>query len=283
MSFLVIALVLSVLFQTGAALIALHGLRLAGSFRLAWICISIALFLMVGRRLVPLWQVRAWGDLDPLNTYIGLAISLFMLLGVFGLKQLFRQMHDQKDEMEKLAQTDFLTGLNNRRYFMERGGQELIRALRYKSEVSFLMLDIDFFKKVNDTYGHQTGDVVLKEVARHCQKTLRSIDIIGRLGGEEFAIFLPEAACEVAFEVAERLRKGIEQRPMAHVEDKPIYVTVSIGLFSGLHEGDTLEKLLEQADQGLYAAKESGRNRVSKAVSQVGYKPVGSLHLEDES
>lgn len=268
LSFLVpLALILSTIFQSLAALIALRGLHLAGSFRMAWVCISIALFLMVERRLLPLWHVYGGGREDPLNTFFGLMISVFMLAGVIGLKKLFQQLRANEEELAKLAHTDYLTGLNNRRHFMEKAQHELSRALRYRSECSILMLDIDLFKVVNDTYGHHVGDTVLQELSSYCQKTVRSIDILGRLGGEEFVVFLPETGDEKALEVAERLRMGIEQTPMAHVGDQVIQVTVSIGLMSGGREGASLDELLDFADQALYEAKRSGRNRVCQSRS----------------
>ena len=260
-----ITLFLSAITQALAALIALRGLHLAGSFRLSWICISVALFLMLQRRLVPIWHVYAGGHEDPLNTCIGLAVSVFMLFGIIGLKRLFQLMHNHEAELENLAHTDFLTGLNNRRYFMKKVQQELTRALRYQSKFSLLMFDIDFFKQVNDSYGHHIGDIVLQKVADYCQKTVRSVDIIGRIGGEEFAVFLPESDYENALDVAERLRKGIEETLLASVGDKEIHVTVSIGLVSADSAGRSIDELLDLADKALYEAKTSGRNKICRS------------------
>jgi diguanylate cyclase (GGDEF)-like protein len=264
-NYLEIALILSAIAQALAAIIALRELHLAGSFRLSWICISIALFLMLQRRLLPIWHVYNGGQEDQLNTYIGLAISVFMLWGIMGLKRLFQLMHDHELELEKLAHTDFLTGLVNRRYFMEKVAQELNRALRYQSKFSLLMFDIDFFKQVNDSYGHHIGDIVLQKVAQYCQKTVRSVDIIGRIGGEEFAVFLPESDYENALDVAERLRKGIEKTLLASVGGKEVYVTVSIGLVSVDSVGRSIDALLDMADKALYEAKTSGRNKTCRS------------------
>ncbi|OAI09907.1 hypothetical protein A1359_18190 [Methylomonas lenta] len=263
--FTLITLILSATTQALAAIIALRGLHLAGSFRLSWICISAALFLMLERRVIPIWHIYAGRQEDPLNTFIGLAVSLLMLCGVIGLKRLFQLMHANEVELERLAHTDFLTGLNNRRYFMKKVKQELIRAVRYDSAFSLMMLDIDFFKKVNDTYGHHIGDIVLQKVARHCQKTVRSIDIIGRLGGEEFAVFLPESGYDRAYDVAERLRSGIEETLLECVGDNLLHVTVSIGLVSTGHTGNSIDELLDLADKALYEAKTSGRNRICRS------------------
>lgn len=263
--YLEITLILSATIQAIAAVLALRGLQLAGEFRLSWICISVALFLMLQRRLVPIWHVYAGEHEDPLNTLIGLAVSVFMLCGIIGLKRLFQLMHAHELELEKLADTDFLTGLNNRRYFMQKVAQELTRVRRYPSRFSLLMLDIDFFKRVNDTYGHHIGDIVLQNVANYCQKTLRGVDILGRIGGEEFAVFLPESDAEKAWEVAERLRQGIADTQLTRVGDNAIHVTVSIGLVSADDAIYSLDELLDRADQALYAAKNGGRNKVYRS------------------
>jgi len=162
----------------------------------------------------------------------------------------------------ELATTDGLTGLVNRRHFMERGNAELERSRRTGHEVSCLMFDVDHFKKVNDTYGHDAGDAVLKSLAVVAHKTLRSIDILGRLGGEEFAAILPETGLEAALQAAERLRQAAAGMELCH-GGVPIAVTVSLGVATLRSEGDdSLDSLLKRADTGMYKAKQSGRNRV---------------------
>ncbi|MGR8935732.1 MAG: diguanylate cyclase [Gammaproteobacteria bacterium] len=168
-------------------------------------------------------------------------------------------------ELEKQARTDFLTGVGNRRYFREQAEAELKRALRYGSPLSVLMLDIDFFKKINDRHGHQTGDSVLQKLADICRAMLRDVDLIGRLGGEEFAILLPETEKQQAAGVAERLRQAIANTDAALAAGLPVRFTVSIGVASLAAKETHLDELLNQADQALYEAKASGRNKVMVA------------------
>ncbi len=163
--------------------------------------------------------------------------------------------------LERLARTDSLTGLPNRRYFLERAEQELSRSTRYGGPLSILMIDIDHFKAVNDTYGHTTGDLVLQKVAAICRQTLRDIDVVGRLGGEEFAVALPQTDSRQANEVAERLRQCIADTPVSLEHGLPIRVTISIGITTLAGTDTNIDKLLSQADEALYRAKRGGRNQ----------------------
>jgi diguanylate cyclase (GGDEF)-like protein/PAS domain S-box-containing protein len=165
-------------------------------------------------------------------------------------------------ELKQKAYTDYLTEVNNRGYFMELGERELSRALRYQAPLAILMLDIDFFKKINDSHGHKLGDMVLKKLADICKNTLREIDIVGRIGGEEFAILLPETDQLKAAEVAERLRIAIADTKIPMKDGLPIQFTVSIGVACVLTDDDNMDVLLNRADQALYQAKKTGRNRV---------------------
>lgn len=162
-------------------------------------------------------------------------------------------------EVLKHATLDALTGLNNRRQFEIRLKQEYASATRQKHPLCAIMTDIDFFKKVNDTYGHAMGDKVLKSVANVIKQQLREYDIPSRYGGEEFCILLPQTKLEEAHIVAQRLRLAVEKNIID--ENQKISVTISIGL-SQLKEGDTAEDLYRHADKALYEAKERGRNRV---------------------
>jgi len=167
-----------------------------------------------------------------------------------------------EDELNLQAHLDYLTGLDNRRSFMEKGEIELSRAHRYDTAMSVLMLDIDFFKKINDTYGHQVGDSVLKTLAMKFQAVLRNVDIVGRLGGEEFGVVLPETAIDEAVEVAERLRAVIAQAEVTLPAGLPIHFTVSIGVAALDEKNTNIDMLLNAADKALYRAKGSGRNKV---------------------
>jgi diguanylate cyclase (GGDEF)-like protein len=164
--------------------------------------------------------------------------------------------------LERRAYTDYLTGLANRRHFLEQAENELTRTLRYDRELSILMLDLDRFKQVNDTYGHKVGDLVLKKLSELCRVTLRDIDIIGRVGGEEFAVLLPETGIEQAAQAAERLCEAIAAAHVTLGGGLPLRFTASFGVTT-LHEKDAnIDVLLNQADQALYRAKHEGRNRV---------------------
>jgi diguanylate cyclase (GGDEF)-like protein/PAS domain S-box-containing protein len=165
-------------------------------------------------------------------------------------------------ELQRQAQFDFLTGLSNRRSFMDRSELELSRTKRYDNALSVLMLDIDHFKQINDTYGHQAGDMVLKSLALTFQEVLRNVDIIGRLGGEEFAAVLPETGIEIATEVAERLRQVISAGEVVLTDSVKVQFTVSIGIAAFIDKNSNLDMLLNEADKALYRAKQSGRNRV---------------------
>ncbi|WP_027721308.1 sensor domain-containing diguanylate cyclase [Maridesulfovibrio zosterae] len=176
---------------------------------------------------------------------------------------------EAEDKLRTLATTDPLTGLSNRRYFMESAEDALQRSLRYNRSLSLLMLDIDLFKNVNDMYGHDAGDDVLKALAVIGIKVLRNIDVFGRIGGEEFSILLPDTDVEGAELVAERLRKAIEQSKM-YTRSGELVITVSIGVATLNDQTKTLEHLLKAADIGLYAAKNAGRNRVEIQLSPEG-------------
>jgi diguanylate cyclase (GGDEF)-like protein len=171
------------------------------------------------------------------------------------------ELSKKNEEVHQLAITDSLTGLYNRRYFFELAGHEFQRALRSGCSLSAIMLDIDFFKKVNDTYGHQVGDIVLHELAGCCRQVTRKVDVLGRYGGEEFVIILPDADLAAACIIAERLRQAIAKKTI-DTETGPVTVTASFGVSTINNDCSTLENLLKKADSALLEAKRGGRNRV---------------------
>ena len=164
-------------------------------------------------------------------------------------------------DLENLATTDGLTRLYNRRTFLQRAESEFERSRRYQRPLSVLMLDVDHFKNVNDGYGHETGDRVLRVLADACRKSLRQQDVIGRYGGEEFVAFLPETPAETALEVAERLRESVAALGVASPTGV-VKVTVSIGLATASRTTAAVAQLINDADQAMYEAKQQGRNRV---------------------
>lgn len=163
--------------------------------------------------------------------------------------------------MQKMSITDYLTNVSNRRHFMERFRQEYNRAKRFDFPLSFIIVDIDHFKKINDTYGHLVGDEILRNVAKVLAEKIREIDFIGRYGGEEFVIFLPEAPHDAAIRAAERLRVAIEKESFK-AYDETLNVTISAGVSTYPNYCADKDELIEMADKALYQAKESGRNLV---------------------
>lgn len=165
-----------------------------------------------------------------------------------------------EEELRCLAFTDALTGVNNRRRFLELAQREMERAKRYGAPFSYLTLDVDHFKSINDAYGHDQGDLVLKSLANNCLKALRDTDIFGRLGGEEFGAVLIESTAQEAMFAAARLLKAASEDRF-DVEGRPVGYTVSIGVCSWREGEDSLSEIMRRADKALYEAKAQGRNR----------------------
>ena len=167
------------------------------------------------------------------------------------------------EELEQQAYSDYLTGLRNRRAFIEQAEMELSRSIRYSRNFSLIMFDIDHFKIINDTFGHSVGDLVLQEIGSICKSVLRGIDIIGRIGGEEFAILLPETDILEASQVAERLRIAMSKSEVLTPFDKKSKFTASFGVVVTNNINIiSIDELLKQADDALYKAKNNGRNNV---------------------
>lgn len=179
-----------------------------------------------------------------------------------------RDVTDRLDLIDKLAQQanhDDLTGLANRRFLMQQARLELARAIRYQYPLSLLMLDIDHFKKVNDEYGHLSGDMVLKQLGKELKLFLREHDLVGRIGGEEFVMLLPETSLEEANVIAERLRLSVEKLTFLVLHEQTIKLTVSIGVACATETEQHLDKIWQTVDERLYEAKTTGRNRVVTA------------------
>lgn len=211
---------------------------------------------------LPMEPLRAI-EMSHMGTLIWAHVILW-LLGVAGgsitirrLKGSEKERRLQEEEIKLLAETDPLTGIYNRRMFFDYLEIELLRTKRYGNNLSLIMLDIDYFKKVNDTYGHDVGDYVLRTIVDIVKEKVREADILARYGGEEFIIILPETDIGGAKTLAEKIRILIEK----NIFNKVKMVTVSIGVTS-FQEGDTVATFTKRVDNALYKAKNNGRNRV---------------------
>jgi len=167
-----------------------------------------------------------------------------------------------KERAETQARTDYLTGLFNRRHFVELAERELVRSIRYERPFTLMMIDVDHFKSINDQWGHSAGDIVLQKVAGLVGGMLRNVDICGRIGGEEFAVAILETAGANARDVAQRLCTTVADARIAVQEDAFIQVTISIGLVELGGRDIAFDRLLNEADRLMYSAKQQGRNRV---------------------
>ncbi len=180
------------------------------------------------------------------------------------LEEMTKELEEKNRILNNLANIDGLTGVYNHRYFQNALDQEISRAIRQKSYLSLLLIDIDHFKSFNDTYGHQVGDFILIEFAKTLQKHIRRYDVLARYGGEEFAIILPETSTEDALVVSEKLRRAIEKSAFRE-QTEDYHVTASFGQVCSRPASDTefnKNTFISQADQALYAAKDKGRNCV---------------------
>ena len=178
------------------------------------------------------------------------------------IKHLQDELKEKNNRLSELSGTDELTKLANRRRFMEQFANEYARAQRYKKELSFVILDVDFFKRVNDSFGHLAGDAVLVQLGEVMMRNMRQSDLIARYGGEEFTLLLPETGLNGCIAHAERIRKDIEDAEFV-IEDKVVRITVSGGCAS-IPEMKTksVDELVRKADEALYNAKNNGRNKI---------------------
>ena len=173
-----------------------------------------------------------------------------------------RQLQAANQELQRLSSTDHLTGLFNRGHWEEMLRQDYARHRRYERNAALVMFDIDHFKKINDSYGHQAGDAVIQQTAELVRQSTRDADIAGRYGGEEFVVLLPDTDSEGALTFAERLRQSIEAHEVVH-EGRSIRFTVSLGIADLSEPTNGYAQLIERADIALYSSKASGRNQVT--------------------
>lgn len=198
------------------------------------------------------------------NLWIEVVVPLFVILITFAISYLTKYLIKSKDfeHQYKLATTDGLTELYNHRYFQDTLRKQIDSSKRYEQKFSLIILDIDFFKKFNDKYGHQVGDEVLRTVSKILRKNTRTTDYVCRYGGEEMSIILPQTSKKEALINAQRICDAVAQTPLKISNNEEVKITISLGVSTFPENGETPQKLIEYADQALYSAKENGRNQV---------------------
>jgi diguanylate cyclase (GGDEF)-like protein len=209
------------------------------------------------QQLESLERVRKW---QRLALVLG-GVLILMLLWLAA-----RQFRRSRN-LHRMAMTDPLTGIANRRHIEELARRALAHAGAHGEPLCVLVLDVDHFKAVNDAFGHAVGDQVLVRVAQACKQALRRFDLLGRMGGEEFLIVLPDTSLEVAMQIAERLRRKVESLPLASLAPG-LQITASVGAAETDHEADDLPELVRRADTAMYRAKDAGRNRVEMVTAR---------------
>lgn len=218
---------------------------------------ALAIPLLVSNRVMGTMQFFA----ERPNAFRPADAQLLWILSLVAESQLTREYSN--DGLIRFAFTDFLTGLKTRGYFEQQLETEIKRSARKKENLALLMIDIDFFKQLNDRYGHHVGDQILRDVASLLMKDMREVDTVARYGGEEFVVIVPETDHHGARFAAQRLRRGIEQaRFFAGSSESVEHLTISIGVAIFHNDAQFKRELVERADAALYAAKRSGRNRV---------------------
>ena len=245
----ILGIVLAIL--TGAVIMGINSAFVASlaSFSLYVIYVLAAYFIMK--------YFNCWLDIVyPLL----LAITAF--ISAFIVKYLIKSR--DFEHQYKLATTDGLTELFNHRYFQEQMAMQVENCKRYNTEFSMIILDIDFFKKFNDTFGHQAGDAVLWQVAQTLKKNVRATDIVCRYGGEEMSIILPNTGKNVAHSTAEKICQRVSANKIRLQGDREVSVTISLGVSTFPYDGKTPSEMIDAADKRLYNAKNSGRNKVGE-------------------
>lgn len=192
-------------------------------------------------------RIRNFRTLFPL-----LIINLLLIITITMLIKRY-----VRDQLENKINFDPLTEVYNRHFFYQSLKKEIEKSQRYQRHLTFIIFDIDYFKKVNDSYGHDVGDLVLKELCKVCENNIRKSDILARIGGEEFAIIAPETSIRSGVVLAEKLRKVIEK----HSFEKISQITISLGITQFI-DGDTIDDIYKRADVALYKAKNNGRNKL---------------------
>ena len=264
----IISLTLFILiWRSGLSLINSPLLELRRTTRTAGIVFLLTALLPLARSFHALLQNQPI-DLfaDPMSSWFALFGLVSILIWTFyffliNSARLEMDLEAARVELTQLAMTDPLTGLYNRRHFFERAEIEFQRATRQEHSISFLLMDVDGFKNINDNYGHDAGDEVMLYLSSILPAEIRVFDLVARFGGDEFIIMLVHVHQEQAYEIAERIRERVSQSPMTF-ESRTFNVQLSVGVASFDPKDDNLKTILKRADTALYLAKQHGRNRV---------------------
>jgi len=254
--------------QIIAALLAIGLYRKSDRYRIGWFFLSLGLALMAGRLLPPLMSNPEMTMNTLLDAGLAMLVSVVLFSGLVGIRQIVTVLKNHNHELEKILATDSLTGALSRSEMLNRTRQEISRSLRTGHALTFVVMDIDHFKAVNDRHGHEFGDFVLRELSGCCMQQLRKIDLFGRVGGEEFMIVLPDTNAVQAREVCERVRIAAEKKEYTSEAGQLIHVTISLGIatleparFQLTQEPKLLRTFFQLADSAMYQAKQAGRNR----------------------
>ncbi|MBU3551344.1 GGDEF domain-containing protein [Polynucleobacter sp. MWH-Berg-3C6] len=236
-------------------------------YRWAWLSLAAGLALMISRRLIPAYEVYSTGRYIATDALAAFLISALLAIGVLGIKRFLEKEGAENSALSLLLASDPLTQCLSRPEILYKTSSEIERTLRTGNTFALLELDIDHFKDINDLYGHQVGDEILISLVRCIQQTLRNVDSLGRIGGEEFLVLLPETDKAEAIDTAERIRKHIANTLHITSYKDPLSITVSIGVTTfeiskslSSNKAELLTELVKKADDAMYQAKNSGRN-----------------------
>jgi diguanylate cyclase (GGDEF)-like protein len=259
---------ISLLFQITAVYFSYRLFRKATIYQIPCFLLMLGFLLMVLRGIYPMIYLHRGATLNVVDAVTAVTISGLIMLGMQYMIRAFTSIEDQSHIFELDAKIDAMTGALRQGETVHCLEQEISRCFRNRQPVALIMIDIDHFKFVNDRYGHLVGDVVLKNLVTFYQRELRDIDIFGRVGGEEFLAILPNTDATDALDIAERLRKGVEDLVVARVNHKLIKITISSGITIlnpdnelNLAHAALAKKYFQQADLAMYQAKQLGRNQ----------------------
>jgi diguanylate cyclase (GGDEF)-like protein len=273
--FSVACYILALTLQFISACISAFFFKHLDKYQTGWMFLSIALFIMVYRRISPLIYIYQTHIVVITDAIAALVISLFIFLGVIGLKKVVLDLERRNINLKNRFKIDSLTGAYSHDEAYYRGREDISRSRRDKTTIGFIMIDIDYFKHVNDHFGHLAGDFVLKKLSIICKKEIRNVDTFARFGGEEFLVILPGVSNRRLREIAERLRTKIEKTNFIYFK-KLIHVKISAGTSffdptknKTSNTNFTLRKYIKRADDAMYRAKDKGRNRVIQWVTNI--------------